>query len=111
MKLTQKLPLTFLLVVLTSIMVLARSTIEIWATPAENYVFNRSWGSDGTQLSLPSGIAVSADGRLYITNDYLHRLTIISANERVVVNVDEHGFYYPRAVVLDAAGNVYVADS
>ncbi len=80
------------------------------------------------QFKTPWGIAVDGQGRVYVADTWNHRLQVFDRSgnflgkwgEGVLVDTGEDaaaraarpfGFYGPRAVVTDAQGNVYVADT
>lgn len=82
---------------------------------AEEYVFYRSWGGEGNQIRYPAGLAVDPEGNLYIANDGLNRVTVIS-NERATVTWGGFGsdageFSSPVDVAFDANGNLFVVDA
>lgn len=87
--------------------------------------FVTSWGSNGTgngQFTEPWGIAVSRDGTVYVADTWNHRVQKFDAAGNFrgkwgkYANVMEGAagpgdFFGPRAVAVDAQGNVYVADT
>ena len=87
----------------------------------------RIWGfRDGSgtsaEFNYPIGVAVDAEGNVYVANSYNHRIRKIT-DEGLVSTLagsiwgfrDGAGrsaqFNYPYGVAVDAAGNVYVADT
>lgn len=77
----------------------------------------------GAELNLPSDLAVDASGNLYITEQGNNDIRVVAPGGAVITlagngtkgYVDGAGttaeFNIPEGVVLDAGGNVYVADS
>jgi uncharacterized protein (TIGR03437 family) len=77
------------------------------------------------QLFYPYGVTVDGSGNLYIAGYYDHRIRKVSPNGIIttVAGNGNSGFsgdggpatsaqlYYPRSVVADGAGNLYIADS
>ena len=92
------------------------------------FVYQRTLGTpsvpyltDSTHLYRPNGVAVAADGSLYVIETLGHRLVKLNANGSPAWAIGSAGqpvfgggsttFAYPRDVAVDAAGLVYVADS
>ena len=88
--------------------------------------FVRAWGGPGNgpgQLQEPWGIAVSREGRVYVADTWNHRIQVFDATGKYLSSwgqfADTRGepdgqpgvFWGPRDLALDAAGNVYVADT
>ncbi len=80
------------------------------------------------QFKTPWGLAVDGEGRVYVADTWNHRIQVFDGEgnflgkwgEGVLVDTGEDataraahpfGFYGPRAVAVDAQGNVYVADT
>ena len=78
----------------------------------------------GAQLNYPTGVAVDSAGNLYIADQYNHRIRKVSNG--VITTVAGSGtagfsgdngpatsaqLYYPAGVAVDAAGNLYIADT
>ena len=92
---------------------------------------NGTSGSNGenipattAQLNWPYGVAVDAAGNLYIANTYNNRICKVSGGMiTTIAGNGTHGFggdngpataaqlSYPDGVAVDAAGNVYIADT
>ena len=72
------------------------------------------------QLDNPSGVAVDADGNLYIADTGNHAVRKIAAGASFITTVagiptsfavgENTRLFAPRAVAVDQAGNVYIAD-
>ncbi|MCP4277894.1 MAG: hypothetical protein GY779_16235, partial [Gammaproteobacteria bacterium] len=93
---------------------------------------NGQWGNSGdggpadeSTLSGPTGVAVDSIGNIYIANTYTHRIRKVDTNG-IITTVAGNGQYgysgdggpaieaeidLPRGVVVDSAGNIYIADS
>ncbi|MCC6231006.1 MAG: DUF839 domain-containing protein, partial [Verrucomicrobiales bacterium] len=102
-------------------------------TPEGNVeTYAGSWNpgyADGPRLearfSAPSGIAIDAEGNVYVTESRGHRVRRISTSGQVVTMagtpegipgfIDGQGtnawFHSPQAITLDAAGNLIIADT
>lgn len=89
-----------------------------------NFLFK--WGSNGAgegQFNEPWGIAVDTEGRVYVADTWNHRIQVFSASGEFLrqfgsfVNAQQDataglgGFYGPRAIAIDAEGNLYVTDT
>ncbi|URN94964.1 MAG: stalk domain-containing protein [Candidatus Pristimantibacillus lignocellulolyticus] len=85
-----------------------------------------SFGDGAVDVALyqsPGGLALDAQGQIYIADTNNHSIRRIS-NEGVVTTIagswapgdqdgvgSEAGFYYPSDVAVDSKGNIYVADT
>ncbi|WP_168735686.1 cadherin-like beta sandwich domain-containing protein [Cohnella fermenti] len=77
------------------------------------------------ELSSPSGVAVDSVGNVYIADTSNHRIRKVDTAGKIttVAGTDDSGYsgdgvpadetrlYYPNAVAIDAAGNLYIADT
>jgi sugar lactone lactonase YvrE len=80
--------------------------------------FLLKWGSPGTgdaQFDVPNGIAVDANGNVYVTDRDNHRIQKFTNNGAYLAKWGSLGngngqFGDPAEVATDAAGNVYVVD-
>jgi|GEM_PF-5203289 len=75
-------------------------------------------GSANGQFAYPIGVAVDANGWIYITDYNNHRVQIFDASGTYtrtigtgVAGSENDQFYNPTGVAVDSSGNVYVADS
>lgn len=77
------------------------------------------WGSRGTgpgQFRSPFGVAVDAQGNLYVADTENDRIQKLSPTGQPVAQWGNHGkgpgqFDYPTDIALDAQGNLYVTDN
>ena len=77
------------------------------------------WESPGIHegdVGSPSGIALSPDGNLYITDEENHRIQIVNSQGQLIgvwgSNSIEKGYFYsPRALTLDTNGDLLVCDT
>ncbi|WP_165452623.1 cadherin-like beta sandwich domain-containing protein [Paenibacillus thalictri] len=90
---------------------------------------NDYWGDNGpadtAKLSGPGGVTVDVYGNLYIADTSNHRIRKVDATGTIttVAGSDDSGFagdggpavdarlYYPNAVAIDGAGNLFIADT
>ncbi|MYB49535.1 MAG: 6-bladed beta-propeller [Dehalococcoidia bacterium] len=83
----------------------------------ENFLFEFSegYGSGPGQLVLPVAIAFDSQERLYITDEYNHRVVIYSSEGKFLDQWGEHGsepgkLNGPAGIAIDSNDNVYIAD-
>jgi sugar lactone lactonase YvrE len=107
-----------ILIVLTILLALAPQKTS-WAEdnlPAfENYVFYSSWGGDAKQILKPEDVAVGSDGKVYIANTNLNRITMIDQNGYIYNEIGGAGsgngrFDFISSVAVNDEGEIYVSD-
>lgn len=82
----------------------ARATTAEWAA-------DTAWPSEPVTLSAPMGVAVAADGSVYVAEALGQRVKKISAAGVQVATWQTGVSTVPRGIALDTDGNVYVADT
>lgn len=89
--------------------------VEASDTPPDlaAYVLSNSWGAETNVFNGPGDVAVSPDGRIYILNSGLSRVTIVTPGEEVFHNFGSFGFgagqlINTTSIAIDEGGNVYV---
>ena len=82
----------------------------------EDYVFYSSWGGDGKQILQPEDVAVGNDGKIYVTNTGLNRITTIDKSGFIYNEIG--GFdsvnseiEFASSVAVNADGEILVADA
>lgn len=83
---------------------------------SEYYGTFGSYGDGDGQFVWPSGGAVDAQGYIYVTDEYLHRMSAFDASGTFLANWGQHGsgageFDGPSGMACDAQGHLYVADT
>lgn len=81
-------------------------------------VFERMWGSSGVndgQFDSPIDIAIDADGHLYVTDGYNHRIQVFDSDGTYLAKWGSNGsgngqFSVPIGVAVDSNGHIYVVD-
>lgn len=78
------------------------------------YVLSNSWAGESNVLNRPKDIAVGPDGRIYVVNRGLSRITIITPGNEVFGNFGNFGYsdgqlMDPEAIAIDDNGDIYVA--
>ncbi len=73
------------------------------------------WDGWDEGFNNPGGIAVDADGDVYVSDSLNHRIRKFSPDGENISNWGSYGFgdenfIYPTGIVADRAGNIYVAD-
>lgn len=83
------------------------------------YTFYRSVGSygyDEGQFDHPYGVALTASGRIYVTEPGRGRIHVFDASGTFLTRWGSEGtgdgqFSFPRGIALGSGGNVYIVDS
>ena len=73
-------------------------------------------GEGDGQLKWPAGIAADSQGRVYVTDEYLHRISVFDHSGEYLSKWGTEGsgegeFDRPSAMAFDAEDNIYVSDS
>lgn len=76
----------------------------------------RSEDNEEEANSPPSGLALTLDGQLIVSDDFNHRIQIYGKDGQLKTSFGGKGkgpgeFMYPRGAAVDPEGNIYVADS
>ncbi len=69
----------------------------------------------GEGLSPAAGIAVCPQGRIFVTDEFNHRVLVYAPDYSLITVIGKHGtgageFRYPRGIAIAPNGTVYVAD-
>ena len=64
-----------------------------------------------TGFDNPEGVAVDAQGRIYVADSGNDRVVILDANRVQIATLTADGMYHPATVAVDAAGRIYVSDT
>ncbi len=91
---------------------------------ADSYKFLRKIGTPGKKhtltapgtFSLPIGVAVDADGNVYVTDTFNNRVEIFDADGAFISTFGKNGdgpgyFERPKGIAVDGDGHIWVADS
>ena len=83
---------------------------------SEYYGTFASYGNSLGQFIWPSACALDSLGRVYVSDEYLHRISVFDREGAPLSNWGEHGsaegsLDTPSGLAFDAADNLYVADT
>ena len=83
---------------------------------SEYYGTFASYGTDAGQLVWPSGCAIDSRGRVYVSDEYLHRISVFDREGAALSVWGEPGaaegqLDTPSGLAFDAHDNLYVADT
>ncbi|MFQ5723015.1 MAG: 6-bladed beta-propeller [Terriglobia bacterium] len=90
---------------------------------SETFTFERYIGGPSTpglrepgRFAAPTNVAVDAQGNLFVTDTWNHRIQVFDRRGRFLRAFGEHGvrpgeFVRPKGIALDSEGHVYVADA
>jgi DNA-binding beta-propeller fold protein YncE len=75
-----------------------------------------SFGSDQGQFTTPAGLAVDSAGRVYLSDESLHRISVFGPDGGFLSMFGEHGsgpaqFDWPSGMAFDGDDNLYVSDT
>ena len=75
-----------------------------------------SFGEGDGQFTSPSGIAIDSQGRVYVSDEHLHRIAVFDAAGRFLSKFGTEGtqegeFDTPSGIAIDNQDNLYVADT
>jgi DNA-binding beta-propeller fold protein YncE len=76
----------------------------------------RAKDSSEEELSPPSGLCFSSEGKLLLADDFNHRIQVYDSQFNLLHSFGSKGkepgqFQYPKGIAVDPEGNIYVADS
>lgn len=74
------------------------------------------YGTDAGKFQSPAAIAIDRDEQLYVSDDALHRVTILNVDGKLIGTWGEHGegegqLNRPAGLAFDADENLYVVDA
>ncbi|MFP6728202.1 MAG: NHL repeat-containing protein [Alphaproteobacteria bacterium] len=78
------------------------------------YEFAR-WGTDPGQTTQPSAMAIDSDDHVYITDEFMHNVTIFDREGQFIDRWGEFGkgnrqFDRPSGIAIDSEGNLHIVD-
>jgi DNA-binding beta-propeller fold protein YncE len=89
--------------------------VVAWAQAPPFILAWGGWGSGDTQMQLPVGVAVDANGHVFVSDNGNMRIQKFTGTGAFIAKWGSFGtgagqFDMPNAVAVDASGSVYVAD-
>ena len=92
--------------------------LSIGTTPGDEEIQTQfgSAGEGGGQLRWPAGLAVDSDENVYVTDEWLHRVSVFDSNGDFLRMFGEFGsgegqFNRPSGIAIDDNDDVYVSDT
>lgn len=90
-----------------------KSRVDVWSS------VNQTIGSEGAgagQFSKPTGVYVTLDNRMYISDTGNHRVQIFNSDRTLSYEFGRNGnkpgqFNFPQGIVVNSKGMIYVADT
>ena len=78
--------------------------------------FRTNEESGGEELSPPSGLCLTSEGNILLTDDFNHRIQVYDPQFNLLFSFGEKGkeqgqLQYPKGITVDKDGNIFVADS
>ena len=75
-----------------------------------------SFGEGDGQFTSPSGIAIDSQGRVYVTDEHLHRVVVFDSGGRFLSKfgapgIEDGELDTPSGIAIDSQDNLYVADT
>jgi len=84
--------------------------------PADYVLVDTIGAMSREQLTSPTGVAISPDGKTYVVDKYHHRVQIFDSNNNYLstfggkIGTENNEFYYPYGVAISADGRVLISD-
>ena len=92
--------------------------LSIGTTPGDEEIQTQfgSTGEGGGQLKWPAGLAVDSDENVYVTDEWLHRVSVFDSDGDFLRMFGEFGsgpgqFNRPSGIAIDGNDDVYVSDA
>ena len=92
--------------------------ISIGTTPGDEEILTRfgKWDGDGGQFKWPAGVAVDGEENVYVTDEWLNRVSVFDRDGGFLRTFGEFGdapgkFNRPSGIAIDANDAVYISDT